>query len=257
MKQTTRRDELRTTAEAFQNACIALATGGKFDYEMWEKARADLLSQPELLRTLPDWIATCRFGGQFWPFIRDTSPTYAGRRAFLYESLKPVFDAVEHGSTQPTAMSLEGVLKSCTSSTVGEAWARIQARREGDPEGAITAARSLLESTCKYVLERLGVSYGENDDLPKLYGKAASAMNLGPENHGEQVFRQILSGCISVVNGLAALRNSLGDAHGKGANAPRPNSRHADLAINLAGTLATFLVATYEERFARSSERTA
>jgi hypothetical protein len=250
--QATRRDELRATAKAFQDACIELATGGKFDYDMWEKARAELLSQPELLRTLPDWVATCRFGGQFWPFIRDTSPSYAGRRTFLYDSLRPVFDAVEHGSTQPTAVSLEGVLKSCTSTTVGEAWARIQARREADPEGAITAARALLESTCKYVLDRLEVAYNDTEDLPKLYSKAASAMNLGPENHNEQVFKQILSGCISVVNGLAGLRNSLGDAHGKGSNAPRPSTRHADLAINLAGTLATFLVATYEARFARA-----
>jgi hypothetical protein len=252
VKPTTRRDELRVVAESFQTACITLATGGKLDYETWEAARADLLSQPELLRSLPDWISRCRFGGQFWPFVRDKSPTYAGRRTFLYDSLKQVFDAVEHGSTQPTAISLEAILKSCTSSTVGEAWARIQARREADPEGAITAARALLESTCKYVLDQLKIEYAENEDLPKLYGQAASAMNLGPENHSELVFKQIMSGCISVVNGLAALRNTLGDAHGRAARAPKPGSRHADLAINLAGTLSTFLVATYEERFAKA-----
>lgn len=251
MKPANRRDELRLVAEAFQNACIALATGGPFDYEMWERSRADVLSQPELLRALPEWVSRCRFGGQYWPFIRDTSPTYAGRRTFLYNALKPVFDAAEHGSTQPTAISLEAMLKSCTSSNVGEAWAHIQARREADPEGAITAARALLESTCKYVLDNLKVEYRDNEELPKLYGKVASAMNLGPKNHTELVFKQIMSGCISVVNGLAALRNSLGDAHGKAANTPKPASRHADLAINLAGTLSTFLVATYEQRFAK------
>jgi hypothetical protein len=245
----TRRDELRLTVEAFQNASIALATGGGVTYEDWEAARADLLSQPELLRSLPDWISSCRWGGQFWPYIRDKHPTYAGRRKFLYNDLAPVFDRVEKGSTQPTAISFEPLLQSCTSGAVGEAWARIQARRESDPEGAITAARSLLECTCKYVLDALKVPYADSEELPKLYGKAASAMNLGPENHKEQVFKQILSGCISVVNGLAALRNSLGDAHGKAAGAPKPASRHADLAINLAGSLSTFLIATYEERF--------
>lgn len=59
---------------------------------------------------------------------------------------------------------------------------------------------------------------------------------------------------MAVANGLAALRNAFGDAHGKAPNAPKPAARHADLAINLAGTLATFLMATYEDRYARGSE---
>ena len=250
--QKSRRDELFAVAESFQAASINLATGGNLGYEAWEAARADVLSQPELLHSLPEWVARCRWGGQFWPFIKGVSPSYAGRREYLYESLAPVFDAVEGGSTTPTAISVESILKSCTTSSVGEAWARIQARRESDPEGAITAARSLLETTCKYVLEQLKAEFGPNDELPKLYGKAASAMNLGPENHNEQVFKQILSGCISVVGGLAALRNALGDAHGKGAGAPKPSPRHADLAVNLAGTLSTFLISTYEERFKKA-----
>jgi hypothetical protein len=144
------------------------------------------------------------------------------------------------------------LLHSCSSSTVAEAWLRIQARREADPEGAITAARALLESTCKYVLDELGLEYGASEELPALYGKAATAMNLAPRNHNEQVFKQILSGCISVVNGLAAMRNALGDAHGRAARSPKPSARHADLAVNLAGSISSFLIATYEERFRHS-----
>jgi hypothetical protein len=55
--------------------------------------------------------------------------------------------------------AVQRLLKSCNSSTVAEAWSRIQARREADPEGAITAARALLESTCKHVLDELAVDY--------------------------------------------------------------------------------------------------
>ncbi len=58
---------------------------------------------------------------------------------------------------------------------------------------------------------------------------------------------------MSVANGLAAMRNTFGDAHGKGPKAYKPSARHADLAINLAGTIATFLMATYEQRFALPS----
>jgi len=51
-----------------------------------------------------------------------------------------------------------------------------------------------------------------------------------------------------VVNELAALRNDQGDAHGKGQKAYRPTARHAELAVGFAGTIASFLVATWQQR---------
>jgi hypothetical protein len=41
------------------------------------------------------------------------------------------------------------------------------------------------------------------------------------------------------------LRNKIGDAHGKGGKPVKPSPRHAALAVNLAGTMATFLVETW------------
>lgn len=242
---------MHAIAKDFQDACIALATGSG-SYEEWEDARATVLSQPELLPSLPEWFSRIRFGGQYWPFIKSTGATYAERREFIYESFAPVFSAAEGGAARPTLTTIEKLLKNCNSRTVAEAWSRIQARREADPEGAITAARALLESTCKHVLDELTVEYGASEELTVLYGKAAGAMNLAPQNHNEKVFKQILSGCISVVGGLAAMRNALGDAHGKAAKAPKPSARHADLAINLAGSLSSFLIETYEERFRKT-----
>ncbi|MDR6378913.1 abortive infection family protein [Paraburkholderia caledonica] len=60
------------------------------------------------------------------------------------------------------------------------------------------------------------------------------------------VFTQILGGCQSVVEGLGALRNKLSDAHGKGKRAVKPAARHAELAVNLSGALALYLLATLE-----------
>lgn len=51
-----------------------------------------------------------------------------------------------------------------------------------------------------------------------------------------------------MVNGLGTLRNRLGDAHGQGAKTVRPAPRHAELAVNLAGSVALFLVATFKEQ---------
>jgi hypothetical protein len=44
------------------------------------------------------------------------------------------------------------------------------------------------------------------------------------------------------------MRNRLSDAHGRRRTAARPLERHANLAVNLAGAMATFLVETLEAR---------
>ena len=88
----------------------------------------------------------------------------------------------------------------------------------------------------------------DQDDLPSLYRKLSKALKLAPDDHSEQVFKQILGSCQSVVESLGALRNKLGDAHGGGPKKAKPAARHAELAVNLSGSMATFLVATWEAR---------
>ena len=117
-----------------------------------------------------------------------------------------------------------------------------------DPEGAITAARTLLETVCKYVLDDTGAPYPDDADLPKLWALAAEQLNLAPHQHQEGVFTAILGNCQAVVNNLGAIRNRVGDAHGQGRRPVKPKARHAELAVNLAGTMAAFLVATWKER---------
>lgn len=47
---------------------------------------------------------------------------------------------------------------------------------------------------------------------------------------------------------LGALRNRLSDAHGKGKGGVKAAPRHAELAVNLAGSTALFLLATWEAK---------
>lgn len=119
-------------------------------------------------------------------------------------------------------------------------------RRVNDPEGAITLSRTLLESVCRYIIEDIEKEDVGNLDLPKLYARVSQHLNIAPNQHSEKLFKRILGGCTSVVEGLGALRNELSDAHGQGKRQVKPAPRHAELAVNLAGAMATFLVATYE-----------
>jgi hypothetical protein len=127
-------------------------------------------------------------------------------------------------------------------------WSSALERRENDPEGAITLARTLLEDTCKFIIVELQETCPEDDDLPRLYRKTASLLNLAPDLHTEQIFKQILGNCQSIVESLGAMRNKLSDAHSTGPLRARPTARHAKLAVNLAGTMATFLAETFLER---------
>ena len=244
----TKTQELIQNIGAAQECCVALATGGKASYEDYEAHRSILLSYPLVQGRLPNWLVECRFGAQFWSFMKKTSAHYKERREFLWNDFNKLLTFVENHGVEPTSLSIDELLKTCTSSSVSDAWKRCFERRERAPEGAITSARTMLEAVCKYVLDEMNQPYSEKDDLPMLYKSAASTLSLSPDQHKEKIFKQILSGCGSVVNGLASMRNAFGDAHGKGKQPLKPSARHAELAINLSGAICSFLIATFEQR---------
>jgi hypothetical protein len=84
------------------------------------------------------------------------------------------------------------------------------------------------------------IDYEDTIELPKLYKITADKLNLAPHNHQEEIFRQILGSCQSVVSGLGSLRNKVGDAHGKGVQHIKPHERHAKLAVNLCRNIGFF-----------------
>ncbi len=101
----------------------------------------------------------------------------------------------------------------------------------------------------KHILDDAGQpAYPHDADLPRLYHLVSKELQLAPSQHAEEAFKRILGGCSSVVEGLGTLRNRVGDAHGTGATSDKPLARHAALAVNLAGAMATFIVATWEAR---------
>jgi len=157
-------------------------------------------------------------------------------------------DELEQSDLHPSHQPIQQTLAKVDSAHVQEAWRKALDRRMDDPEGAITAARTLLEAVCKHILDACAVAYDDKADLPKLHALTIGQLNLAPSQHTEPLFKTILGSCQSVVNSLGALRNQLGDAHGKAPRQVKPAPRHAELAVNLAGTMAAFLLATWEAR---------
>lgn len=153
-----------------------------------------------------------------------------------------------YNALSPGEGSANDVLESFGEEIITHLWNKALTRRAVDPEGAITASRSLLESTCKHILDQASISYESVHDLGKLYRLTAGRLRLSANQHDEEVFKQILSGCANAVIGLGSMRNRFSDAHGQGPKAVRPARRHAELAVNLSGALAAFLIQTFQAR---------
>lgn len=243
------RGQLVSKVESLQNLLVSHATGGSGDqYGDYEELRRDLLNNPVTGPGLPGFVHTCQDRSQFWQFIKYKYRTYAERREYIWDEFRPLLDLVEARAAAPVLPSDAQLLSRLSPEAVQTVWQRALERRISDPEGAITSARAVLETVCKHILDDLSVGYDDAGDLPKLYRLTSESLNIAPSQHTAQVFKQILGACTSVVEGLAALRNRLGDAHGGGRSKVRPAPRHAQLAVNLAGSMTSFLVATWEAR---------
>jgi hypothetical protein len=165
----------------------------------------------------------------------------------------PVYQVQPSIIGSPADGGISEILAAYDAETIHARWTEALDRRETNPEGAITLARTLLEDVCKWIIVEAGEEYEDKDDLPVLYKRLAKILKLAPDNHTETVFRQILGSCQSVVESLGSLRNKISDAHSRGPKRVRPAPRHAQLAVNLSGAMATFLVDTWNARKAAQS----
>lgn len=236
-------------AMMLQTMIVSRATGGGLDQAAYYQLRAEFMEGGTRL-LLPAFVRSCRDEGQLWAYLKSVASgggSYQERENHIYNAFQPLLDHLEGVNRGPADMAISEALSSFDTESVHRAWERALGRRHDDPEGAITAARTLLETVCKRILDEAGETYGD-DDLPRLYTKTAKVLNLSPSQHTAEVFKAILGGCHTVVQNLGTLRNRIGDAHGQGRNPVIPLPRHAALAVNLAGSMATFLVETWKAR---------
>lgn len=225
------------------------ATGGSSDGHVYEHLRREFMSDDTLKPLLPSFVRTYRNLGAFWPYIKSEAGSYAERRQIISGAFTPIIEHLEGANRAPIDAVAGDTLASFDADGVHAVWAKALSRRGSDPEGAITVARTLLETVCKRVLDERGIPYGHKDDLPKLYGLAARELNMAPDLHVEEPIKMILGGAMNLVNGIGTLRNRFSDAHAPGGKMPvKPSARHAALAVNMAGAMATFMIETFVQQ---------
>jgi hypothetical protein len=240
--------QLLEEIESIKNILMARATGERADESKYQRLRNRLTTNAVVKDKLPSFVRTCGSLSEFWTIIQDQSRTYAKRRHYIAEEFEEVLTFLEQQAATLSDEPISQILNKVDAPHVAAAWQMALERRASDPTGAITSAWTLIETVCKHILDEQKVSYSDTDDLLRLYHLTADSLNLSPSQHTEQICRQILGGCQNVIEGLGAMQDRHSDTDGKEIAGFRPAPRHAELAVNLAGTMATFLLATWKAK---------
>jgi hypothetical protein len=144
--------------------------------------------------------------------------------------------------------SLHDVLKERDLTAVDKEFERSLTHVESDPPAAITAACAILESLFKAYIEDNNLEMPNDQSLAPLWKTARKHIGFDPSAIEDEDLKKILSGMISVVDGIGSLRTHGSTAHGHGRKTYRIEPRHARLAIHASHTLVGFFLETWDER---------
>ncbi|TIQ62004.1 MAG: abortive phage resistance protein [Mesorhizobium sp.] len=235
-------------ARMLEGIMIAAATDGGTDELAYGHLRREFVTSDEYGALVPCFLRTHRDLKAFRRMTQSQFRHWHERREFIAAGFTPIMDHLEGRNKAPGDAIATDALQSFDTDGVAVVWTKALGRRQNDPEGAITVARTLLETVCKRILDDLASPYNDTDDLPKLYGLVAKELSVAPSQHTLEPIKAILGGAMNLVNGIGTLRNRMSDSHGRGGLPVKPSPRHASLAVNTAGAIATFLVETHRER---------
>lgn len=161
---------------------------------------------------------------------------------------------IEAGKGVPVLRELAGLSEVIDFDTVSRDLERALASSKTDPEDAVTAACSTVESVCRSILIELDEPLPSKKDVQGLYNAVKQPLGLSPDRSDIDPLiandvRQILSGLATVIAGVGALRTHGGDAHGRGKGFARIDERIARLSIHAASTAVLFLLETWQRKF--------
>ena len=130
---------------------------------------------------------------------------------------------------------------------------RVENAIDSDPALAIGTTKDLVESCCKTILTKRGVSLSRSDNLPKLTRKLIKELDLVPDDitdkaRGEENIRCMLSNLSSLTQYIAELRGCYGSGHGRDGKHRGLQPPHARLAFASAVAFIDFVNETYHQR---------
>lgn len=119
---------------------------------------------------------------------------------------------------------------------------------ESNPREAVSAASNILESVCKVYIAEERLEAPAKQDLKSVWSIVRKHLGFDPSTVEDRDLQQILSGLISITEGISALRTHASSAHGAGKTSYKIESRHARLAVHSAHTVALFILESWQKK---------
>ncbi len=118
--------------------------------------------------------------------------------------------------------------------------------RDGNFENAVTRSISCLESVMRICHEKLEEPLPSKKQVTDLWKSTRNILKFNElDDTGATV--NLINTLSGVMSNLGELRNSLGDAHGRGMVSPGVSEIIAELAINTASTLSTSIIRRFNQ----------
>ncbi|HEX5487481.1 MAG TPA: abortive infection family protein [Limnobacter sp.] len=154
---------------------------------------------------------------------------------------------ISDGSAAPSR-SLAELIKDRDIPSINAEFHRALANVNSEPREAVSAACNILESIFKTYIADENLDVPQKQDLQNVWKVVRADLGFDPAALEDDDLKKILSGVLSVVDGIGAFRTHASSAHGQGRKIYNLKPRHARLALHSAHTVALFILETWDER---------
>jgi hypothetical protein len=143
---------------------------------------------------------------------------------------------VSDGSSAPSR-SLAELIKGRDIPAIDTEFNRALSNVNSEPREAVSAACNILESIFKTYISDENLILPQKQDLQNVWKVVRADLGFDPSLVQDDDLKKVLSGILSVVDGIGAFRTHASSAHGEGRKLYKLKPRHARLAIHSAHTL--------------------
>ncbi len=152
------------------------------------------------------------------------------------------------GALAAPSASLEDSIKKRKIPILNDEFDRALKTVETSPKEALSSACNILESVCKVYIEEESLAMPTKKDLQPIWSVVRKDLGFDPSQVEDQDLKEILSGLISTVRGIGAIRTHASTAHGMGVKNYSIEPRHARLAVHAAHTIVLFILESWDKK---------
>lgn len=166
-------------------------------------------------------------------------------KVLQYCNLQYIVGGIISDGRASQSKSLKELIKDRNAPAIEAEFNRALENVNVNPREAVSAASNILESICKTYIDEQGLVMPQNQDLQNVWKVVRKDLGFDPGSKEDDDVKRILSGVLSVVDGIGALRTHASSAHGQGKQIYNLQPRHARLAIHSSHTIALFILETW------------